>query len=48
MSAALTGFARTACKGRIVSVLEGGYNLEALAASARVHVEELQRACSGP
>ena len=29
------------CEGRIVSTLEGGYNLEALAASVEVHVEEL-------
>jgi len=41
MSSALTSFARTACHGRIVSVLEGGYDLEALASSARVHVEAL-------
>ena len=30
--------------GRIVSSLEGGYNLRALAKSAAVHVEELLRA----
>ena len=29
------------CSGRVVSVLEGGYDLDALAASARAHVEEL-------
>ncbi len=34
-------FARGRCGGRVVSVLEGGYDLEGLAASARVHVEEL-------
>ena len=33
--------AETLCGGRVVSVLEGGYDLEALAASARAHVEEL-------
>lgn len=31
--------------GRIVSVLEGGYNLEALAASAKIHVERLGIEC---
>lgn len=29
------------CKGRIVSVLEGGYNLQALAESVRLHIEAL-------
>lgn len=29
-------------KGRIVSVLEGGYNLEAIAGAAKVHVETLK------
>ena len=32
------------CGGRIVSVLEGGYDLEALAASAAAHVRGLMRA----
>ncbi|HYZ20890.1 MAG TPA: histone deacetylase family protein [Rhodopila sp.] len=32
------------CGGRIVSVLEGGYDLDALAASAAVHVRGLMRA----
>jgi acetoin utilization deacetylase AcuC-like enzyme len=30
------------CKGRIVSTLEGGYDLEALAASAAAHVKVLK------
>jgi acetoin utilization deacetylase AcuC-like enzyme len=30
------------CKGRVVSSLEGGYDLEALGASARAHVEVLE------
>ena len=30
------------CEGRIVSVLEGGYNLAALSSSAMVHLKELQ------
>jgi len=37
----LCNVAQNSCKGRLVSTLEGGYNIEALAASARVHVEEL-------
>jgi acetoin utilization deacetylase AcuC-like enzyme len=32
------------CKGRIVSTLEGGYDLNALAASTKAHVEELIKA----
>ena len=31
-------------KGRLVSVLEGGYDLEALAESATTHVQSLMRA----
>lgn len=34
-------FADEVCDGRFVSVLEGGYDLEGLAASARAHVEAL-------
>jgi acetoin utilization deacetylase AcuC-like enzyme len=29
--------------GRVLSILEGGYDLEALASSARAHVEALAR-----
>ncbi len=32
------------CHGRVVSFLEGGYDLEALAASAAAHVEALMGA----
>ena len=32
------------CGGRLVSVLEGGYDLEALAASAAAHVRTLMQA----
>jgi acetoin utilization deacetylase AcuC-like enzyme len=32
------------CQGRVVSMLEGGYDLNALAASAKVHVRSLMRA----
>ena len=33
--------ARTHCEGRIVSLLEGGYDLDALAESAAAHVGAL-------
>ena len=36
--------AKTLCGGRLVSVLEGGYNLDALAASAVAHVDVLHSA----
>ena len=35
--------ARAACAGRVVSTLEGGYDLRAIAASASAHVRELMR-----
>jgi acetoin utilization deacetylase AcuC-like enzyme len=38
---ALCGLARDRAGGRLVSVLEGGYDLDALAASAAAHVEGL-------
>lgn len=37
----LVRIADTACEGRIVSILEGGYSLEALAAGTTVHVRAL-------
>ena len=37
----LCAVAREICQGRLVSVLEGGYDLHALAASAKVFVNEL-------
>ena len=37
----LMGIADCCCNGKIISVLEGGYNLNALAASAAVHVKTL-------
>ena len=40
----LLGVAEARCDGRIVSVLEGGYDLGALAASAAAHVRRLMRA----
>ena len=41
VTAELMRVADECCGGRIVSVLEGGYDLAALAASAKVHVREL-------
>jgi acetoin utilization deacetylase AcuC-like enzyme len=41
MTKIVGGFADLYCDGRIVSTLEGGYNLEALAASAARHVDAL-------
>ncbi len=38
--------AQEVCEGRVVSVLEGGYDLDALAASTRAHVEELIKAAT--
>lgn len=40
----LCALADAICGGRLVSVLEGGYDLEALARSARAHVSELKEA----
>jgi acetoin utilization deacetylase AcuC-like enzyme len=40
---ALLGVADAHCPGRVISVLEGGYDLEALAASAAAHVRALMR-----
>jgi acetoin utilization deacetylase AcuC-like enzyme len=34
------------CAGRLVSLLEGGYHLEALSRSVEAHVQELARAAS--
>jgi acetoin utilization deacetylase AcuC-like enzyme len=40
---ALLGVADAHCRGRVVSLLEGGYDLEALASSAAAHVRALMR-----
>jgi acetoin utilization deacetylase AcuC-like enzyme len=45
-TAELAKVAREMCGGRLVSVLEGGYNLEALAASVVAHVDTLRSAAS--
>lgn len=39
----LCDLAHQRCKGRVVSVLEGGYNMDALGQSARAHVQTLLR-----
>ena len=40
----LVAIARHACAGRLVSTLEGGYDLQALAASSAAHVGALMTA----
>lgn len=44
LTAEICGIAARCCGGRVVSTLEGGYDLAALANSARAHVEELMKA----
>jgi acetoin utilization deacetylase AcuC-like enzyme len=44
LTEALLGVADRHCGGRVVSLLEGGYDLHALAASAAAHVRALMRA----
>lgn len=46
LTAQLCDIARDTCGGRVVSTLEGGYDLSALAASAKAHVEELIKAAT--
>ena len=36
-------WATDSCNGRLVSCLEGGYNLDTLGETVRAHVEELTR-----
>jgi len=43
LTQALCTAAQTSCDGRVVSLLEGGYDLDALAASAAAHVRALMR-----
>ena len=43
MTQVVKEIAATCSQGRLISVLEGGYNLEALGRSVQAHVEELQR-----
>ncbi|WP_299727848.1 histone deacetylase family protein [uncultured Tateyamaria sp.] len=42
----ITQTAQTLCEGRVVSVLEGGYDLDALASCARAHVQSLIKAAT--
>ncbi len=44
LTRALCAIAADCCGGRVVSTLEGGYDLEALAAGAAAHMRELQEA----
>ncbi len=44
MTRAVKNWARSTCKGRIVSCLEGGYNLRTLGETVRAHVTELLKA----
>ncbi len=44
IASAVCDVARTCCGGRVVSVLEGGYDLKALARSAAAHVRALMEA----
>jgi len=41
ITSAIAKIAERACEGRMVSVLEGGYNLQALADCVPAHVEAL-------
>ena len=43
MTAIVKDIAETCCNGRIVSVLEGGYNLSGLAGSVEAHILVLKR-----
>ena len=43
MTRAIKQWAASSCEGRLVSCLEGGYNLQTLGETARAHVEELSR-----
>ncbi|HEY0049752.1 MAG TPA: histone deacetylase [Pyrinomonadaceae bacterium] len=43
MTRMVKNWANDACQGRIVSALEGGYNLQTLGETVRAHVEELSR-----
>jgi acetoin utilization deacetylase AcuC-like enzyme len=44
ITAELCALADELCGGRVVSILEGGYDLHALSVSAKAHVEELMKA----
>ena len=42
MTGAVKEWARTTCNNRLISCLEGGYNLQTLGQTIRAHVAELQ------
>jgi acetoin utilization deacetylase AcuC-like enzyme len=42
MTGVLQDWANEACNGRIVSCMEGGYNLATLGETVRAHVRQLQ------
>jgi acetoin utilization deacetylase AcuC-like enzyme len=44
MTRAVKQWAASACQGRVISCLEGGYNLDTLGATVRAHVRELMAA----
>jgi acetoin utilization deacetylase AcuC-like enzyme len=41
MTHAAMAFADSCCEGRLVSLLEGGYNVDGLALATAIHVEAL-------
>jgi acetoin utilization deacetylase AcuC-like enzyme len=41
LTRAVKDWAKQVCQGRVVSCLEGGYNLERLGETVRAHVNEL-------
>jgi acetoin utilization deacetylase AcuC-like enzyme len=43
MSRLVLELAAKTCEGRLVSLLEGGYDLRALAASVEIHIQEMRR-----
>lgn len=43
MTRVVKDWARESCEGRVVSCLEGGYNLNTLGETVRAHVQELER-----
>jgi acetoin utilization deacetylase AcuC-like enzyme len=43
MTRTVKEWARSACQGRLISCLEGGYNLRTLGQTVRAHVLELQQ-----
>jgi acetoin utilization deacetylase AcuC-like enzyme len=46
LTAEICALADEMCEGRVVSTLEGGYDLSALSAASRAHVEELIKAAT--